>query len=65
MTENAQAILTNFDGLPETDQREVAAEILRRTAYFEYGPLNDETMVLLADELFVALDNEEAANEKV
>jgi hypothetical protein len=62
MTDVAQSILTTFDGLPEDDQRLVAVEILRRTAHLEYGPLDDETLDRLADERFVALDNEEAAN---
>jgi hypothetical protein len=63
MTDAANSLLTTFDGLPEDDQRLVAVEILRRTAHIEYGSLDDETLDRLADERFVALDDEESADE--
>ena len=35
----AQNIIDTFDGLPDSEKREVAAAILRRTAEMEFGSL--------------------------
>ncbi len=59
----AQQILSNFDGLPDSEQIQVALEILRRLIHLEFPPLTDEDLVLNAEELFLTLDEEEASYE--
>ncbi|KOR37187.1 MULTISPECIES: hypothetical protein [Planktothricoides] len=56
----AQEILKNFDDLPTTEQQAIAAEILKRVINFDVPPLTDEDLVLNAEELFLALDEQEA-----
>jgi hypothetical protein len=53
-------ILRSFDGLPKVGKREVASEILRRTAALETPPLSDDKLSAIADERFLELDREEA-----
>jgi len=59
MTALAQEILKNFDRLPDTEQLEIALEILRRIINFDFPPLTDEDLTLNAEELFLALDQQE------
>ncbi|AMW30604.1 MULTISPECIES: hypothetical protein [Arthrospira] len=59
----AQEILKNFDELPKTEQQAIAAEILKRVINFDVPPLTDEDLVLNAEELFLALDEQEADYE--
>jgi hypothetical protein len=61
MTVLAQEILNNFDRLPDAEQLEVAVEILRRLVHLDFPPLTDEDLVLNAEELFLTLDQQEAA----
>jgi len=56
MSTDSQNILSNFNALPEFEQREVAAEILRRASQWDNGPLTDKQLAQGADELFVELD---------
>lgn len=58
MSAPVQQLLDLFDALPEPDQREAAAEIVRRLP--DGGDLADGDLDTLADELFAALDAEEA-----
>ena len=51
MTDSAKSILESFDGLSETDKREVARTILRRALRFDIPPLTDDDLVAQADEL--------------
>ncbi len=63
MTTNALALLETFDELSHDEQVAVAAAIatrLRQSA----GSLDDEALIAAADELFVALDHEEAAHDE-
>ena len=62
MTDSAQQVLNSFDQLTRDDQQEVAREILRRTANLDFSPLSDEQLVGQADELFLKLDEAEAAD---
>jgi hypothetical protein len=59
----AQELLTTFDSLPSTEQIEIALEILKRTLNFDFLPLIDEDLVLNAEELFLALDQQEVDYE--
>ncbi len=59
MTALAQEILKNFDRLPDTEQLEIALEILKRIINFDFPPLTDEDLTLNAEELFLALDQQE------
>jgi hypothetical protein len=63
MMESAAEFLKAFDRLPESDQKEVAFEILKRTAHFDYPSLDEEDLARIADETFQLLDAEEAAKE--
>jgi len=58
MTLAAQRILETFETLPETDKQTVAAEILRRT--LDDSTLEDQELVLAADQVFLQLDRNEA-----
>jgi hypothetical protein len=60
MTEAARELLRTFETLSPTDQQQVAAEILRRTA--ASGDLSEAALHELADELFRGYDAEEAAH---
>ncbi len=59
----AQQLLKNFDDLPETEQQAIAIEILKRAIDFDVPPLTDEDLVLNAEELFLALDEQETDDE--
>lgn len=63
MTALAQEILKNFDRLPDTEQLEIALEILRRIINFDFPPLTDEDLTLNSEELFLALDQQEPDHE--
>jgi hypothetical protein len=60
MSTAVQQFLDSFDALSPADRHQVAVEILRRFHSADSGPLPDEALVELADELFCALDAEEA-----
>jgi hypothetical protein len=62
MTAAVQHLLDSFDALPDADKHRVAVEILRRFAGSAEGDLPDEALVSAADELFRALDDEEAGH---
>jgi hypothetical protein len=60
MTTRVRNILESFDLLSETDQRELASEILRRSRRLDIPPLTDEQLVFAAEETFLELDRREA-----
>ena len=60
MNSAVQQLLDSFDALSEADKHHVAIEILRRWANEGTGDLPEEALVEAADELFRALDAEEA-----
>jgi hypothetical protein len=62
MTEALQHLLTSFDALSDTDKQQAAVEILRRLGNDGQGDLPEDTLVEAADELFRALDAEEAGH---
>ncbi|MCI0419995.1 MAG: hypothetical protein L0387_13735 [Acidobacteria bacterium] len=63
MGTTVQDLLQSFEGLSEAEKKEVASEILRRSAKFEILPLSDEELVLNAEELFLELDRRESTND--
>ena len=63
MTVLAQEILKTFDQLPNKEQIEIALQILRRLVDSDFPPLTNEDLVLNAEELFSALDQQEADYE--
>jgi len=63
MSALAQEILESFDKLPDTEQLEIALEILRRLVNVDFPPLTDEDLALNAEELFLALDQQEVDYE--
>ncbi len=63
MTALAKEILNTFNQLPDTEQLEVGLEILRRLVHFDFPPLTDEDFVLNAEELFLALDQQETDDD--
>jgi hypothetical protein len=62
MTVPVQELLNSFDALSEADKKEAAVEIFRRVVPVCAGDLTEATLVGVADELFAALDVEEAGN---
>ena len=56
----AQNVIDTFDGLPDSEKREVAAAILRRTAKIEFPSISDDELVYSAEETFLELDRIDA-----
>jgi hypothetical protein len=63
MTAIVRQLLDSFDRLPVADQHEAAIEILRRSLPFNFPPLDDQTLIQSAEDLFLNLDAREAAGE--
>ena len=59
MSETAAQILAKFDALPQREQHELLAEMLRRSGELPTSPLSDDHLVVLADEMFQTFDAEE------
>jgi hypothetical protein len=62
LTDAVQQLLKSFDALTEAEQREAAAELLRRVSQLEWPELPDGALVTAAEELFLDLDAREAAH---
>ena len=60
MTETVARLLTTIEALPPQERRELLIEMLRRTDQLSEGPLEDDELVSLADEVFQILDADEA-----
>jgi hypothetical protein len=58
----AQNVIDTFDQLPDSEKREVAAAILRRTAQMKAPSLSDAVLEMLAEETFLELDRTEAVD---
>lgn len=63
MTALVEKLLDTFDRLTDSERLELVLEILKRTAYLDFPPLSDEDLVLNAEGLFLALDEQEALDE--
>ena len=64
MSTAVREILKSFEQLPEPEQREFVAIILRRAVEMEMLPPTDEEFVSVAEELFLELDREEEQHER-
>lgn len=62
MIQRAKDIISTFDRLPIAQQREVTKQILRRSLDVETPEISDDELILAADEIFLDLDNREAAD---
>jgi hypothetical protein len=62
MSESVQQLLQAFDALPEADKHQAAVEIARRLSSVAEGDVPDSALVQAAEELFRALDAEEAGH---
>ncbi len=62
MTRAAKQIIESFESLPEPEKQSVVVEILRRTAADAYPALEDEDLVLAADQIFLELDRREGSD---
>jgi hypothetical protein len=60
MTAAVHNLLSSYDALPPAERHEAAVEILRRAGLTATGDVQEATLNELADELFRALDAEEA-----
>jgi hypothetical protein len=60
MTEAARRLLESFEALPEEEQGEVAAAILRRVAQSEHSAPEDEELVGAAESVFLELERHES-----
>ena len=63
MTVLGQAVLKDFDRLPDTEQVEIGVEILKLLVNIDFPPLTDEDLVLNAEAVFLSLDEQEADDE--
>ena len=63
MTETVENLLVYFEKLTETEKQDLAIEVVRRTDIFGAPELSDEEITLAAEDLFLALDREEAEKE--
>lgn len=63
MNTSVQELLNGFDRLTDSERLDLAVEILRRTAYLDFPPLSDDDLALNAEELFLALDEQESLHE--
>jgi len=64
MTTTTQEILERFTQLPVSEKKIVVSVILRDALEVETPDLTDDELVLNAEELFLELDQREAADGK-
>jgi hypothetical protein len=64
MTTLVRSILKTIDRLPEKDQGELVAALLRKVSHMDFPPLTEKEIVSIAEERFLELDVAEEANEK-
>jgi len=62
MSTAVQKLIHSFESLAEEDQRQAVDELLRRSPETWPGPLAEETLIALSDELFAGMDEEEASH---
>lgn len=60
MTPTVEHLLLSFERLSEPEKHDLAVEVLRRTDVLDALAFSDEELALAAEDLFLALDREEA-----
>ncbi len=60
MTQTVENLLVSFERLSETEKYDLVVEVVRRTDIFGASDLSDEELALAGEDLFLALDREEA-----
>ena len=60
MTQTVENLLVYFEKLTEMEKHDLAIEVVRRTDIFGAPELSDNELALAAEDLFLALDREEA-----
>lgn len=60
MTPTVEHLLESFEQLTESEKHDLAVEVLRRTDVFGAPDFSDDELNLAAEDLFLALDREEA-----
>ncbi len=59
MSSKAQAVIEEFNSLPQAEQLAVYEAIARKVTPADYGPLSDADLTAIAAETFALLDEEE------
>ena len=59
MSSKAQAVIHEFNSLPQVEQLAVYEAIARKVTPADYGPRSDEDLTAIAAETFGLLDQEE------
>ena len=59
MSNAVQNLLDSFAALPEPEKHELASAILRWSTHCEGPALTDDELIRSADDIFVALDEQE------
>lgn len=62
MTEAVQGLLQTFDALTDAEKQEATVQLLRRAVEDESGDVPEDALVAAAEELFLELDAQEAAD---
>ena len=60
MSNEAQAVIQQFDSLPQAEQLVVYEAIARKVIPADYGRLSDADLTAIAAESFALLDQEES-----
>ena len=60
MTATGKHIIEDFEGLPDSEKREVLANLLRISRGIEYPELSEEELVASADAVFLEYDRRES-----
>ena len=63
MTATVEYLLQSFEQLTAPEKHDLAVEVLRRADIFAAPAFSDDELTLAAEDLFLALDQEEAALE--
>ncbi len=64
MTQTVENLLVYFEKLSESEKREAAIEVVRRTDIFGSPDFSADEIDLAAEDLFLALDREEVDSVK-
>lgn len=64
MTTAVKKLLQSFDNLSDVEKQQATVEMLRRVMDLAPGPLPEEGLVAMAEELFLELDASESVDAK-